>query len=425
MRRCVILAAVVVLAAACSSGNAGTTSVTTSSTTTSTTTTSTTTLPAATTTTTVASLPEGTWHKVPHDEAVFGGPGRQGINEVVAGGPGLVAVGVDETPDGDDADAAVWTSPDGITWTRVTHDEAVFGGDHYQTMLAACSWEGGLVAVGADGPYDDHDAAVWLSVDGITWVRLPHDENIFGGDDHQEMSAVAPWGEGLIAVGWDGSLYDEAAAVWTTPDGISWSRVPHDEAVFGGYGNQLMNSVAAGESGLVAVGQDYIVAAVWTSSDGIAWSRIPFPAVDTADASQSVMFSVEHTPAGFVAVGGVADLVTSAAAWTSLDGSTWVDTSEGLSVPTDAVSGILDVVARDHELTAVGVSGSADDWDAAVWISTNGTSWSPVPHDEAVFGGAMNQRMSSVAAAGHTLVAAGDDSSDGDMDAAVWYWTPD
>jgi len=54
---------------------------------------------------------------------------------VTVGGPGLVAVGFDRTPDNDEGDAAVWTSPDGLTWSRVDHDEAVFGGGSRQMML--------------------------------------------------------------------------------------------------------------------------------------------------------------------------------------------------------------------------------------------------------------------------------------------------
>ena len=50
--------------------------------------------------------------------------------------------------------------------------------------------------------------------------------------------------------------------MWTSPDGITWSRVPHDEAVFGGEGGQVMNIVTFGGPGLVAVG----VNAVWVAA---------------------------------------------------------------------------------------------------------------------------------------------------------------
>jgi len=86
---------------------------------------------------------------------------------VTAGGPGLVAVGGDNkyytregyTPDWDGwirvSDAVVLTSPDGLTWTRVPHEEAVFGGDGSQHMFGVTVGGPGLVAVGRDGPAVD------------------------------------------------------------------------------------------------------------------------------------------------------------------------------------------------------------------------------------------------------------------------------
>ncbi|GAG99392.1 unnamed protein product, partial [marine sediment metagenome] len=84
-----------------------------------------------------------TWSRVCDDAAGFGGAAMWSI---ASGGPGLVAAGgeygySDElgfwTPEdiqpllerGGDGDAVAWTSRDGASWTRVPHDEAVFGGD--------------------------------------------------------------------------------------------------------------------------------------------------------------------------------------------------------------------------------------------------------------------------------------------------------
>ncbi len=47
-----------------------------------------------------------TWSRVPDDGAVLGGEGAQNMASVTAGGPGLVAVGVDGFRVG--ADGAVW-----------------------------------------------------------------------------------------------------------------------------------------------------------------------------------------------------------------------------------------------------------------------------------------------------------------------------
>jgi hypothetical protein len=81
--------------------------------------------------------------------------------DVTAGGPGLVAVGHDQVPGGD-ANAAVWTSTDGIAWSRVPHDEAVFGGGDGNAMLGVTAGGPGLVAVGGDGERVSDSAAVWV-----------------------------------------------------------------------------------------------------------------------------------------------------------------------------------------------------------------------------------------------------------------------
>lgn len=124
----------------------------------------------------------------------------------------------------------------------------------------------GLVAVGSDGSGDDFDAAVWTSVDGVTWSRVPPDESVFGRAGIQMMVSVTAGGPGLVAVGSDGSG-DEDAAVWTSVDGLTWSRVPDDESVLGGVRSQMMLSVIDREQGLVGVGRDDVDgdrdAAVW------------------------------------------------------------------------------------------------------------------------------------------------------------------
>lgn len=60
---------------------------------------------------------------------------------VVAAGPGLVAIG--RSGVGDDTDAAVWTSTDGISWARIS-DQRAFGGPGRQVMLVVAAMEGGF-----------------------------------------------------------------------------------------------------------------------------------------------------------------------------------------------------------------------------------------------------------------------------------------
>jgi hypothetical protein len=258
---------------------------------------------------------------------------------VTAGGPGLVAVGRDGPVADGEGDAAVWTSLDGFTWSRVPHDEDVFGGQGEQRIVSVTAGGSGLVAVGFDRPAEqgEGNAVVWTSPDGFTWSGVPHDEAVFGGDSRQIMLSVTTGGPGLVAVGTDGYTYggdedphterpDELAtvalasdaAVWTSPDGFTWSRVPHDEDVFATSGEQYpagaheerMLSVTAGGPGLVAAGFDSVDdcgwdSAVWTSPDGLTWSRVPDERAcfTTHYGVYDRMLSVTVGPAGLAAVG--------------------------------------------------------------------------------------------------------------------------
>jgi hypothetical protein len=258
--------------------------------------------------------PDGvSWSRVPHDEEVFGGQSYQTMLGVTAGGPGLVAVGEDRSRDFDDGDVAVWTSIDGITWFRVPHDEAVLGAGQVTSVTSADS--GLVVAVGNEGSDGGDDAAVWTSVDGITWFRVPHDEAVFG---RAGMQSVTVGGPGFVAVGTAGSGDDPHPAVWTSVDGFTWFRVPHDEAVFGGAGGQVMESVTARGQGLVAVGSDEEAGAVWTSPDGVVWSRV---SDDNATFAAAWISGVTLGGPGLVAVGNDGSDDGHAAVWVMpLDG---------------------------------------------------------------------------------------------------------
>ena len=281
---------------------------------------------------------------------------------MTTGGPGLVAVGRDTAGDGSDsfATAAVWTSIDGLTWTRVPHDQAVFGGagdkstDSFR-MSAVTSGGPGLVAVGDQVGASDAEeitgawdpvATIWISTDGLTWTRVPHDPAVFGDTDDNEsvhLHEVTSGGPGLVAVGDVDRFGRMVNAVWTSVDGLTWTRI--QDQTFSG---PAAHAVTAGGPGLVSVGGS----SVWVSEDGISWTRVPRDPAVFGEPGSSEMHSVTTTGSGLVAVGG---------------------TDEG----------------------------------AAVWTSVDGIEWSRVPHDEDVFGGEGSQYMLDVASTGAGLVAVG------------------
>ena len=354
----------------------------------------------------------GTWVRVSHDEAVFGGGD---MSSVTVGGPGLVAVGEDGNG------SAVWTSVDGVTWFRVPGDEAVFGAGDVR-MSSVTVGGPGLVAVGSEGvPLEavpDLDAVVWTSVDGVTWSRVPHDEEVFGA---AFMSSVTAGGPGLVAVGGTNDAWvDGEAVVWTSVDGLTWSRVPHDEAVFGGEGVQVIMDVTVGGPGLVAVGTSGglgtydnnadNIPAVWTSVDGVSWSRVPNTGLPPVPETESLAFhSVATGGPGLVAV-GIPTRLVGAAVWTSPDGITWT------GVPNDATfNGAQSVTAGGRGLVAVGESENG----SAVWTSVDGITWTPMMMHPSV--GSQISVTGEVIDGGPGLVAIGTHSGD----AAVWLFEED
>ena len=323
------------------------------------------------------------WTRVPHDENIFGGPDNQWMWDVTTGPAGLVAVGFEGPPE--QLHAAVWNSPDGEIWRRVPHDAELFEVDGRAAMLGVTAGPDGYVAVGEIGP-PDIDAAVWTSPDGTTWSRVPDNEVVLGGGGNgvatspyesaiQSMSAVAWTGDRFVAVG----LEDDAAAVWISTDGTRWERVADPAGVFGGgIGSTAMRAVTTGGPGLVAVGNgsavDRLTVAVWTSPDGVAWTRVEHDEAVFGGLGPPLVMSVAAGRGGVIAVGfdGEPDGVGDVALWTSPDGLTWtrVDTAT-LRAPHGQYG--YDVVFHDGKVFVVGtdvtvVGVGVTDGRAAVWV---------------------------------------------------------
>ena len=351
------------------------------------------------------------WERARGTSAVFGEKGgRTAINAVVAGGPGLVAVGY-ESPY-----AAVWTSANGLSWERAAKGDPALAGRGIEGMSAIAVAGPGFVAVGGDELGGDWDAAAWVSKNGLSWTRIGAGAEVFGGNGSQLMRGVAAGGPGLVAVGFDAG----DAAVWVSRRGSSWKRAHAGEPVFGGEGKQEMNSVTTGGPGLVAVGSSNGDAAVWISVDGIGWKRAPVSEPAFGGAGEQKMFGVVAGASGLVAVGYDNG---AAAVWVSSDGLNWkrASISQPDSRRATVWSEMLGVTAGGPGLVAVGVIGAGfGGSDAAVWTSRSGLSWKNVPDSGRVFGIEGNQAMAGIVAGRPGLVAVGDDSNT----AAVWTASP-
>jgi hypothetical protein len=325
------------------------------------------------------------WTRVPDDE-VFGGTGTTVMTAVTAGGPGLVAVGF-ELQGGNLGDAAVWISDDGLSWSRITDQQTALGGPNDERLWAVTSGGPGLVAVGYERPaevYDESLAAVWVSPDGRSWSRISDDTGAFSVAEGQMMSDVTAGGPGLVAVG---SVETTASAVWTSPDGLVWNAVQDPEAL-SEPGAPPMGRVATGGPGLIATGAMCSsgpddepctwTGGVWTSPDGTDWTR---RTADEVGGEAPMMNDLVTVGSSVIAVGSAPPESGQAvgfrsvgAAWTSSDGIAWQ------RVPDDEVFRGADrvelrsVAASEAGLVAVGALITVPDdgpWSstAAVWTS--------------------------------------------------------
>jgi hypothetical protein len=300
----------------------------------------------------------GAWRRIPAG-AGLEGAGDQEINTVTEFGAALVAAGTDES--GDDLDAALWRSSDGVDWDRVPglavprSDEVI----NRVTPIASV----GMVAAGSKtvGGEDGQDGAVWIFAKDLQPVT-PVSAG-FGGRGDQRISRVVPLeteeGTRLVAFG----FADGDAGVWISDDdGQAWD--PAHDAALGGDGTQEILDATPFESGVLAVGTEVVDGKqrgmIWLSEDGSRWRRASDPdgvlAAPWPVSLNRVLDLRKLRSKGFPAflVGGSAGGV--AAAWTSNDGDEWAreaDSRGGLGRPGE----INSLRAAGRSVIAVGSVG--------------------------------------------------------------------
>jgi hypothetical protein len=173
-----------------------------------------------------------TWTRLPDDEEVFDGPWHQEMSDVVFGDSGFVSVGSTEGDDGQSSVGALWHSPDGIAWTRITDDGDLFGeqvAEEWHGLWRVAFGDGKYVAVGSRG-------RILISDDGLSWSQTPSFDFI------EDVSSVdIAFGDGsfvIVAEEWTPSQDDSdewlhAPAIWYSTDAINWERIPNEDGLFG------------------------------------------------------------------------------------------------------------------------------------------------------------------------------------------------
>jgi hypothetical protein len=315
---------------------------------------------------------------------------------------GLVAVGVQEPL----PHARAWRSKDGANWTLVDGFPAPEG-----SVGLAGTTDGTRAVIVGDDP---SGARSWVSTDGATWQTAAGTSAMTGPAAATRMIGVA-WFKGqFVAVGNrnDPAAGTQTGAVWTSPDGLGWSREP-DAPDFQGV---RVLGLTSNASTLVAVGstdeETTGTAAAWSSADGVHWTRST-----SKDLGLGIMQAVAPTPTGgFVAVGlGTKD--DRALSWTSADGTTWtVGAAGSADTNYDQPIRMHAVIADSGGVTAVGWKSDGGNGSAVVWRSPDGSTWQREPF-EPVFSGA---EMVDVVAGGPGLVAIGTSGYPDNDQSTIW-----
>ena len=198
-------------------------------------------------------------------------PDIEEVLAVGASGDGAMVIGLrtggqlaDGTPT---LDSVVWQTTDGSTWT---------GGSVVENarLRSVAPFAGGFVAVGsstevlAEGGEIAAISSVWTSQDGLTWTRLETDI----GHPSENVLGVFPVGEALVVTveccGGDLVLRPRA---WVSEDGATWTPVPQQPA-FEGTDIQILDVIETPD-GLVAVGRrwdpesNHPLPQAWIASD--------------------------------------------------------------------------------------------------------------------------------------------------------------
>jgi hypothetical protein len=276
-------------------------------------------------------VPGGPWTLVSRLAQVSSDQDLGGLSTITHGPNGWLATG----PGG-----FTLTSADGSTWqpsAAITHDLAGV------TAVQAASGPRGYVITGtASGPGGAHELDLWWSRDLSSWTRA---RGVSGTSGSDQVLAAAAGPSGFVSAG----SRDGQPAVWTTPDGQTWTAVsvPLPSGASGG----VIQQVAVSGKNAVALGQQATARGIQPLAErsddgGQTWRPVPF----SAPGAGISFTALAAGQGGFTAAArfGPADGTSGAAVWSSADGTTWMRSQ---------VSGLTS--GGSHTVTALAASGSA------------------------------------------------------------------
>ena len=232
---------------------------------------------------------------------------RVEVRQVLVGGPGLVAFGLDQPEEDGQTAPVMWVSTDGEHWDQIidlpgiAHVWArpgVIVGFGKGTWLSA---DGRTWREAGPSPFADGEVARWVDIveDGETAIVFlkadsegPTGAYRLGTDGRWrqlaelagEVDVAARGPRGYVVLGF---REDMGWTSWVSGDGIAWDAYAGPEAprtlvvTPAGFVSTSQRSYYTGCAGFDPAQQ---VAQTWTSGDGITWRRMPEdPELDHVD----------------------------------------------------------------------------------------------------------------------------------------------
>jgi len=307
-----------------------------------------------------------------------------------------------------------WTSPDGRAWTlrspipdfkHASLDDLVTDGTR-------------LIAVGSYAPpvrsgLGVHIPAVWVSTDGIRWVRA----------SGTIPSFVAVGAHGFIgaAVKTDSSSSATSAQFVTSTNGLKWTAVSNRFAA------DLRGLAAARDGSAIAVGVEPRTPPLgdstgadmmtWRSTDGTRWSGPEttgnggLPVAVTSDGRDflAVVDRDVDLPSGTTS--------TTSEVWRLAEGQA----SRPASIPLAEEDYLDSVFVIGDALIATGATLVNDAYNAMVWISTDGgTTWGRLEDPQAFSD--INNGIAGIVPTPSGLLAVGNHWDSTTMHAVPSFW---
>lgn len=202
------------------------------------------------------------------------GTGPDSQVDLLADGPlGLVAVGQSS------GRLELWTSADGSHWQVAAAGASAILANPTAVVESVVEQQQSIYVGGYErlGPYSQ--PVVWSSSDGAHWRQVDLVPPASQSPRDERLLSLAPFRNGLAAVGAVRTDRGWQPAAWLSPNGLSWSEPSEafGPSAIGPAAALTSEESLSGSADLLAVGGSQAQHFLWQSTNGITWSSLALP----------------------------------------------------------------------------------------------------------------------------------------------------